>query len=239
MKNKIELLSTVLLDPLLIDKAANYGIELDTLSFIQVSSNTERDLHAEMEELCDLPITAVFTSANAVRSIGEIVRTAKPHWNIYCIGETTKDAILEYFDVAAIKGVAHDATALAEVIISNDICEVVFFCGDKRLDTLPAALRGADITVHELIVYHTVETQHAVTKHYDGILFFSPSAVSSFFSVNKIGSTTVLFAIGDTTANAVKQQAGNKVIIGEVHSKDQLVEQAIEYFHNQLINEQK
>jgi uroporphyrinogen-III synthase len=225
------LLSTVLLDQLLIDKAAKEDIVLDAMSFIQLTSNTEDDLWAEVEEMCSLPITAVFTSANAVRAIAHIVADVKPEWNIYCIGNATRTAVLECFKAQAIRGTANDAAELAGQILNDGVCEVVFFCGDMRMDTLPVLLRNDDITVHEVIVYHTIETPHEVTKHYDGILFFSPSGVNSFFSVNKVDATTVLFAIGHTTAEAVKMHTTNTIVTGETHSKEGLVESAIQYFH--------
>src|SRR5579872_3077179 len=98
------LLSTVLLDQLLIDKAAREGIVLDAVSFIQVTSNTESDLWAEVEEMCSLSVTAVFTSANAVRAITHIVADAKPQWSVYCVGNATRTAVLECFEAQAIKG---------------------------------------------------------------------------------------------------------------------------------------
>ena len=43
-----------------------------------------------------------------------------------------------------------------------------------------------ELSVDEVIVYKTIETPKVLTKQYDGILFFSPSAVKSFFSKNSI-----------------------------------------------------
>jgi uroporphyrinogen-III synthase len=239
MSKKKELLSTIMLDQSLINRAMEKGIELDALSFIRVSSNVEDDLHAEMEELCDLPLTAIFTSVNAVRAIGHIIKSAMPAWSIYCISEATKKTLLEYFDTAAIKGTANDAAKLAELMIANDVLEAVFFCGDKRTGILPLALRDHDITVHEVIVYQTTETPHQVSKKYDGILFFSPSAVKSFFSMNKTGAETVLFAIGNTTADALKEHTDNTVIIGNIPSKEQLLDISIEYLQTHIKGEHK
>jgi uncharacterized protein YlzI (FlbEa/FlbD family) len=44
-----------------------------------------------------------------------------------------------------------------------------------------------------------------------------------------------LFAIGNTTATAIKLFTGNRIIVSEFPAKDQLVEKAIEYF-NQTAN---
>jgi uroporphyrinogen-III synthase len=69
-----------------------------------------------------------------------------------------------------------------------------------------------------------------VNKLYDGILFFSPSAVQSFFYGNAIGPQTVLFAIGQTTAEAIEKFTGNTIIVSEKPGKDELVKRMFEYF---------
>lgn len=59
--------------------------------------------------------------------------------------------------------------------------KIVFFCGNKRLQTIPEKLANNGIAVEEVIVYETIETAANIKKQYDGILFYSPSAVQSFF----------------------------------------------------------
>ena len=231
MENKAQILSTVLLDLPLIDKAHKAGITLDAVPFIQVVDITdENDLREQIETLYKERITAVFTSVNAVRAICEQVYFSKPKWKIYCIGSATRNAVLEYFDPAAIGGIANDSAALAGIIKQNGVKEVVFFCGDKRLDTLSYSLESSCITVNEVIVYQTIEVPRFIEKDYDGILFFSPSGVNSFFSLNTIDEGTVLFAIGGTTANAIKEQTDNRIIISELPSKEYMVERSIQYF---------
>jgi uroporphyrinogen-III synthase len=73
--------------------------------------------------------------------------------------------------------------------------------------------------------------EHTIDKVYDGILFFSPSAVESFFSKNKLPEQTVLFAIGNTTAKTIhRRYCNNRIMISDQPGKDELIEQAIEYF---------
>ncbi len=230
MSDKITLLSTIALDGPLIDKAKKRGMELDALSFIRVNYATA-DMEPELMELRDLPITAVFTSANAVNAIADIVLLSEAAWNIYCIGNATKNAVMESFSETAIKGMANSAAELAEVILADNVLEVVFFCGDKRMDILPDLLRADEVSVHEMVVYETIETPHVVEKSYSGILFFSPSGASSFFSVNTPGSTCVLFAIGGSTAEAIKKYSANKIVLSETPSKENVVDDAINYFH--------
>ena len=144
---------------------------------------------------------------------------------------TTKKLVQEYFGDELIAAAASDATELAEQIIEDDVIdEVIFFCGDKRRDELPSILNENNIEVNEIQVYHTNMIHHTIEKKYYGILFFSPSAVESFFSNNKINEETILFAIGNTTASALKKYSKNRVIVADETGKNNLVEKAIEYF---------
>jgi uroporphyrinogen-III synthase len=81
-----------------------------------------------------------------------------------------------------------------------------------------------------LIVYETIETPQAVSKKYDGILFFSPSAVRSFFAKNTLKEETKIFAIGKTTADEVKSFSNNPMVISEIPDTEKLIGEVIKYF---------
>jgi uroporphyrinogen-III synthase len=68
-----------------------------------------------------------------------------------------------------------------------------------------------------------------VNDAYNGILFFSPSAVHSFFKKNKANPDTVFFAIGETTANAISVYTNNKIITGNTPAKGELLKLAVEW----------
>jgi uroporphyrinogen-III synthase len=85
--------------------------------------------------------------------------------------------------------------------------------------------------VREVVVYKTKEIPELVKKHYQGVMFYSPNGVNSFFRVNIIGPHTVLFAIGNTTAASIRSKTNNNVIVSETPAKDQMVDKVIEYFH--------
>ena len=114
--------------------------------------------------------------------------------------------IEKYFGSKLVAGTADSAKELADIIAKNSNSDkVVFFCGDHRRDELSAILREKNIEVNEIVVYKTRLVPHKIEKKYDGILFFSPSAVQSFFEKNKLDDQTILFAIGNTTANEIKK----------------------------------
>jgi len=231
-KFKASILSTRPIDETLIKQAKSKDILVDAISFIEIEAIDSIEVYEEIENALLESATVVFTSMNAVEAIAaHLDDEYKPDWKIYCIGNTTKKLVQKYFGEELVGGFALDATELAETIIEDDITdEVIFFCGDKRRDELPSLLNEQGIEVNEIEVYQTNLLQHKVEKNYDGILFFSPSAVQSFFSTNKLNDKTILFAIGNTTASVIKKYSTNKIIVADEAGKSNLIEKAIEYF---------
>ena len=125
----------------------------------------------------------IFTSAYAVRSVLALL-TQKPDWTIYCIRNETRLAIEKGFGREYVQKTADNARALSELIIADKIQEAVFFCGDQRMDIIPDNLKKNGIDLEEVIVYDTRLTPVQITFEPDAILFFSPTAVRSFFSMN-------------------------------------------------------
>ncbi len=235
-ENKRQLLCTNPIGQLLIQKAAEKGIVINVLSFIETELLRRDDLKEIITGLSRRPITVAFTSLNAVETVKTYLSGTIPRWKIWCTAGATQKSIGEYFGEEAISGTGSSALALAESMIDfGGVTELVFFCGDQRRDELPGKLKEHGIGVDEIIVYKTAAKPQQILEHYDGITFFSPSAVDSFFSVNKINKDTVLFAIGKTTAERIKTYSKNKVIVGETAGKEMLIEEAISYFQTHPI----
>jgi uroporphyrinogen-III synthase len=232
-QNKITILSTRPLHETLIEEAAQQGIRIDVQPFIETEAILTVEVQQEIEQALLQSATIVFTSINAVEAVAEYMNEDMPDWIIYCIGQTTQQPVKKYFGEACIAGTADNAAALAELIAEDGYTdEVIFFCGDQRRDELPAILNRHGIEVTEIMVYHTVATPRTIDKQYNGILFFSPSAVDSFFSKNKVSHPTMLFAIGHTTAAAIKKHTAASVIISDKPGKENVVEKVINYFVN-------
>ncbi len=231
-QNKISILSTRPLSDSLIEEARQFNIDVDILSFIETETIDSTEVQQEIENaLMQSSSTVVFTSMNAVQAVAEQLDGQQPDWKIYSIGNTTKQLVQKYFGEEAIAGTASSATELANLIIEEEADdEVIFFCGDQRREELPEILKNNDFEVTEIVVYETVAAPHKVEKQYHGILFFSPSAVESFFSNNKVADSTVLFAIGNTTANSLKKYSNNKIIISDEPGKENLFGKMLEYF---------
>lgn len=227
--SRVNILSTRPIGKTLIDEAASHNIIIDEISFIDTVEKIDDNTTKKIKELSNKNITAVFTSMNAVTAIGEHVAANVP-WKIFCTGNTTKDLLVNIFGEKNIAETADNALELAEKIVAaNIVSKVYFFCGDLRRDELPEKLKANDIEVEEIMVYNTVFTSQRISKNYDGILFFSPSAVESFFLKNDAGNSK-FFAIGKTTAESVKAFTDQPVITAASPGKKKLVEEAIRYF---------
>ncbi len=227
----IQILCTRPFEETLAKKAQQKGITIDVLSFIETEAIQDIEVQQEIEWASVEEATVVFTSMNAVDAVISMLDGFVPEWDIYCMGYKTKQLVANYFGEEAVADVADNASELADKIIENEEPEeVIFFCGNQRRDELPVKLRQHQVSVNEIVVYETIAIEHTIDKIYDGILFFSPSAVESFFSKNKLPEHTVLFAIGNTTAKTIHRFCNNRIMISEQPGKDELIEQAIEYF---------
>jgi uroporphyrinogen-III synthase len=230
-KNKIHILSTRPLGEVLLSQATQNNIIIDEVSFINILEIKNEEIEQKIDELIHQKITAVFTSRNAVEAVAKFLPEKKFSWKIFCTGNSTKKMAKKIFGKENICATADGAEQLAERITGNSsIKNVVFFCGDQRRNELPVKLKKNGIAVEELIVYKTIETPRVILKQYDGILFFSPSAVQSFFSKNSITGATQVFAIGTTTASTAKLFTQQPVIVSGKPGKKNLVILAIKHF---------
>ncbi len=229
-KNNIKILCTRPLNDEIIQQALQNNIEISIVPFIRTEPVNSAALTKSIQTLATKKIKAIFTSMNAVTAVTAQLQTI-PNWSIYSLSGTTKDLIIDFFGENNLVGTARNATELFNRIIeakNDDPC--VFFTGNTRLDTLPLLLTQHHIIYEEVVVYNTTQTPNKLEQSFDGILFFSPSAVHSYFSVNKINVVVILFAIGDTTAATIKTYTQNKVIISNSPAKEEMIDQVITYF---------
>ncbi len=234
MGKKIDILSTRPLADDIISMANQRNIAIDVHSFIVTEPIVDVETLQEIEAVLLLSTNVVFTSMNAVEAVAAQLNGVVPDWRIYSIGYTTRQLIAQYFGEESIMGVADNAKDLANLILAEEeITTLVFFCGDQRRDELPEILQAAQIEVQEVIVYQTIAVPQKLAKHYQGILFFSPSAVQSFFTLNKADPQTVFFAIGSTTATEIATKVDNKIIVATAPGKLALVQKAIGYFNGE------
>ncbi|MCF3110361.1 uroporphyrinogen-III synthase [Niabella sp. CC-SYL272] len=210
MRNKLlHILSTKLLDDALIRKAGDQ-VQLDCRSFLQTQPVAPEQVTALLADVPLLDQAVIFTSANAVTAVAAAL-TNQPRWRVFCIEAATRKKVQELLPGTTISASAPNGAQLVKQIIGHAPDPVVFFCGNLRLDTIPDGLKQNAISCREKVVYKTIKTPVHIDQHYDGILFYSPSGVESFFSLNKISPETSAFSIGPSTTRALKKYTSNIV----------------------------
>lgn len=229
--NNVDILSAGSLDESLAQYSAMKGLNLDIIPLIAIQTLSDESLSTLIKQLANQKKTIVFTSANAVKAVGELIPRGDPDWTVYTVGTKTTKAAAELLGSHTIHATAADSASLAALMIEDSIKEeVIFFCGNIRREDLPRELKKNQIPIREIIVYETIVQATAVSKKYDAILFFSPSEVRSFFSINILDDRAVLFAIGPTTGSEIKKHASNRIVIAKHPDKKQVLEEVIEYF---------
>lgn len=229
---KATILSTKIIGGSHIKAAARRGIAIEELPFIHTEPVRSAEVENKIRELSTQTATVIFTSANAVYAVREHLPCI-PRWRIFCIGYKTKNVVAETFGAGCILGTADTGQLLAQVILKQrPQGQFVFFCGNKRREYLPVKLRFHGIPPEEIVVYTTTEKRQLISKPYDGIVFFSPSAVRSFFSANRLTNKPVIFAIGQTTANEIRFFSLLPVITPKHPDMEEVISLIIEQYKN-------
>lgn len=233
-----KVLSTKKLSPVIMEQAKQQqDIAIIEQEFITIQPIWSDEKYEEIKKWIAADIKyMVVTSANTADILNGYFHWKDnvhiPDWQIFSLAGKTKEHMLQHFQQDDIIATADYGKDLAHKIIEHGVKEVVFFCGNKRRDELPTILKQHNIAVHEVVVYETVELPSIATTDIDAVLFFSPSAVNSFFSVNQLEKQTVCFAIGTTTANSIATYTDNKVIISEAPSQEMMLAAVTYYFEN-------
>lgn len=231
MATKYNILSTKSLPAIFYQIAEENDIQLRIHEFIKIEPvYISPDLQAEIRQLVQTCNVSIFTSGNAVWMTREMVAPKQ----ICCLSGPTLEAVQQAFPQATIVVTADNATELAkQMIATGTIQSAVFFCGNKRRDALPDLLQQHHIALREIVVYETMPVPVPIEGHIDGVLFFSPSGVESYFQYNKLESDTICFAIGPTTGDALKAYTNHIVVMHkEKPSAKNLLQLAITYFNN-------
>jgi uroporphyrinogen-III synthase len=226
----VRVLCTGQLSEALVEHAGQHGVEVTVMPFIHTAPIEDPSLTDVINDVAKQRSTVVFTSLNGVEAVTEKLGDKVPDWKIFSMGGSTRDAIESHFGKDALLDIADNGAALAQAIIAQgEIEELHFFCGDQRRDELPDALDHAGIKVNAIEVYRTTATPQHITEPFDGVLFFSPSAVRSYVSMNGLGPEITVFAIGATTAAEAAQHTSN-IVVPEKPGREQVIQAVLHHF---------
>jgi uroporphyrinogen-III synthase len=231
---QIKILSTRKLDPSTMERAEQENFLLVEENLIRTHFKKDKQTVINVCQALDSGIQhIVFTSSNAVRALELIFKQEQKQlkWKtIFCLSGKTKEAVLNIFIDNTVHAEGRNAEELANAIIAAGVKEIIFFCGNKRRDKLPGILSAEGITCQEVELYETEESPKKMDDDFDAVIFFSPSAVSSFFRYNQLTTATVCFAIGDTTAESLREQGITNIVISPYPQEEKIFETLITHF---------
>ena len=218
----IRLLSTKLLSPQEVEAFAALGFQVESLPLIKVQLSETIEAFPQAD-------FAIFTSGNALEALQKhpAAKALAPH-RAFCVGAKTREHLESAgWEVIASFGYAQQ---LADHLVEQYACySFVFFCGERRMDTLPEQLKTHGIPCHECLTYTTELTPQKLHKPYDGLLFFSPSAVKSFLKENHFAEEKII-CIGSTTQSALPE--GVSSYIAHSPTLEGIIERCREIFNN-------
>lgn len=227
MANPTRILSTKVLLSHQKQVLTDVGLEVLESNFIEVETKNF--------ELNGIKDNLIFTSQNAVRSFlthpeFEENKSDLQLKKAFCVGVKSKTILTDAgFEVIAYADYASDLTEIIGLIYANE--SYTFFSGNLRKETLPLALKNAEIEFNEIEVYETQLKPHKIKEAVDAILFFSPSGVESYLKDNPI-KKELCFCIGETTAEALENKHIKNIIIAEFPSVENVITEVKEYYYN-------
>lgn len=219
-ESRITVLSTKKLSVNQRELLLNQGIGLVERNFISIVPLSF--------DIPTIPPNIIFTSKNAVKAIlDHPLKKQLQQKKIFCVGEKTAEFLKKHG--FSISRSANCGSELASEIIKDFKAEeFLFFCGKRRHDELPKRLKGAEVKLTEIEVYDTQPVSNKIDRNFDGVLFFSPSAVRSYCDQNDLFNS-VAFCIGTTTSEEAKKHTKN-IVLASKPSIENVVVQAVKYF---------
>ena len=214
------ILSTKKLPKALKKKFSDAGIVCVEKNFIQT-----KPISFEQPQLKDY---LVFTSKQAVKSVLKSDIKNLKNKPVFCVGLKTKLYLeKQQFVVKAFADYAEDLVKILNENYKNS--SYTFFCGNIRKNTIPDYFKQNNIAYNVIVVYETAIKTHHIKDSFDGILFFSPSGVTSFLENNLI-EQKMCFCIGTTTANALKNKTEN-IVIAKQPTIENVITEAINFYN--------
>ena len=177
----------------------------------------------------------IFTSQNAVRLANKnnALKNKIIGKKSFCVGQKTRD-LLEKFGFKVIQ-MRENADELAHFLVEKyNKNSFSFFCGRKRRSEIELLFKKKNITIEIHELYDTLFINKKFKSPFDGIIFFSSSAVLSFFENNKWPKNSHGFCIGKSTAETLKKYTTD-YSEAKHPNEDQLLLTIINYFSKNYV----
>lgn len=220
--------------------------QLEYARILGLETIVEPALHFEFPEYWDEVLSVinehpksdwVFTSRNGVKALEQLMDAGlqvRPETQLFAVGSKTQQALKDLGLESKIPR-TQNSKHLAELIIEEGkIKSVIYFHGNLSRKGMTEQLRDEGIEVIELEVYKTIiNPVHMPDKPISGILFYSPSAVEGFKKGHGfMGDLPTLFAIGPTTAKALRDETDQAVEVADQPDTEVLLRTVADFIFN-------
>lgn len=151
------------------------------------------------------PIIGVVTSKNGFHQLqADFTLDQLKQVHFYVVGQKTAQLIQS--NGLKVVHQTNYGQELAEWLVKNHSknTPLALTVAKKRQATFIHTLEKGRMSFKEYHLYDTILTPIKTNKHYQGLIFYSPSGIESYTSVNPILTDQSLFCIGRTTAQAAK-----------------------------------
>lgn len=220
MKTDIHIVSTKVLTPECAAKLADNGIHLTQYNFISTKINLPTELHRQ--KLFPVVVITSVTGVLAWVMILEQLTLLKESFPVYCLANATRKAAVKAGLPIILS--AENASQLAnEILRDRSITSINFVCSNIRRSELPDRLRRHGVRVHEIQAYQTTLCPVVIKSLYQGVIFFSPSAIESFLSVNS-SKDCVAFCIGQTTASSARDSGFTTICVAQKPTQESVID---------------
>ena len=211
------------------------GCKITSYDFIRKVIHIPSDLNPQA-----IQSYVVLTSSTGVKSFLEITKQLhldKNTFTFYCLSSATQDLAANCG--LNIKSSAPNASLLADEIIKDaEVKTVTHISSNLTRPELSEKLGKAGIAVQQVVGYHTAFTPMVIRNAYDGIIFFSPSAVDSFLSINPL-TPMLCFCIGKTTADHAKKKGYQQIHVAKAPTEVSLLETILNYYSQSPVHAKK
>ena len=219
----IRILSTRILPELMVQKLADSGLEYVQHNFIEINP-----LEFNPDLINMGPKHWIITSQNAWRiMVDKFTPEILSQKTYYCVGSKTKSAIeSEGYPVFLTE--KNSKTLAKTILTDHSKNSFQYFSGDQRITYLPNLFQKEGIDWYDNVIYSTQKTGKKIDEPIDGIMFFSPSGVQSYFETN-LYHQEVCFCIGSTTSISAEAHSNN-IIIAENQTFESVIDSVIKHY---------
>lgn len=224
----IQLISTRMLNPFTKSFLFDNGIFISDFDFLKIDVKYSNE-NVKILKTNNCPL--VILSINAALALKDILNSENiklKDFFCFAIDGITSNYLQE--NGAKILGKAKNSSEISKLIIKSNIPSVLIITSNFRLETLKEELDKNKISNTYLELYSKEFNPKEVILQ-DGIVFFSPSQINSFFTKNTLNTTLPAFCIGATTAHHLKICGHENIIISESATEKDLANTILNYFN--------